>query len=94
MGALDAKPPKNHESPYFSYKGFLSIVLMALVDADCKFIWVDIGANGSASDAAIFNHSDMKGVIENGIIGFPAAGPLLMMTDRCLILFSEMMLFL
>ena len=76
MGALDAKPPKNHGSPYFSYKGFHSIVLMALVDADYKFIWVDIGANGSASDDAIFNHSDMKGVIENGTIGFSAADPL------------------
>ena len=49
---------------------------MALVNADYKFIGVDIGANGSASDAAMFNHSEMKEVIENGTIGFPAADPL------------------
>ena len=49
---------------------------MALVDADYKFIWVDIGANDPASDAANFNHSEMKEVIENGTIGFPAADPL------------------
>ena len=49
---------------------------MALVDGDYKFIWVDIGANGSASDAAIFNHSEMKEVIENDTICFPAADPL------------------
>ena len=48
---------------------------MALVDAYYKFIWVDLGANGSASDAVIFNHSEMKEVIENGTIGFPAADP-------------------
>ena len=49
---------------------------MALVGGDYKFIWVDIGANGSASDAAIFNHSEMKEVTENDTIGFPAADPL------------------
>ena len=38
---------------------------MALADADHKFIWVDIGVNGSASK--------LKEVIENGSIGFPAA---------------------
>ena len=76
VGALDAKPPKNDGSTYFSYKGFQSIVLMALVDADYKFILIDTGANGSASDAAIFNHSEMKEIIENGTIGFPAADPL------------------
>ena len=32
--------------------------------------------DGSTSDAAIFNRSEMKEVIENGIIGFPAADPL------------------
>ena len=41
-----------------------------------QVIWVDIGATGSASDAAIFNWSEMKEVIENGTIGFPAADPL------------------
>ena len=42
---------------------------MALVDADNKFIWVYLGrpwGNGSASDAGIFNNSEIKEVIENG----------------------------
>lgn len=51
------KCPKNGESLYFSHKGFHSIILMALVDANYKFIWVDVGANGSASDATVFNAS-------------------------------------
>ena len=45
---------------------------MALVDAD-KFIWVDIGTNGSASDADIQHQSELKEVIDNGTIGFPTA---------------------
>ncbi len=81
VGALDGKHiaircPKKSGSLYYNYKGFYSIVLMALVDADYRFIWVDVGAQGSASDAQIFNNSELKEAIESGDIGFPAADPL------------------
>lgn len=81
VGALDGKHiaiqcPRNGGSMYYNYKGFHSIVLMALVDADYKFSWVDVGANGCASDATIFNHSELKETFENGSIGLPAADPL------------------
>ena len=33
---------------------------MALVDADYKFIWADIGGMGSTSDAQIYNTSELK----------------------------------
>ena len=29
---------------------FFSLVLLALVDVEYKFLWVDIGSNGSSSD--------------------------------------------
>ncbi len=51
------KCPRGGGSLYFNYKKFHSIVLMALVDTDYKFIWIDVGANGSASDAQIFQSS-------------------------------------
>ena len=44
-----------------------------MVNADNKFIWADIGANGSASDAKVFGDCDLKEAIENGTIGLPAA---------------------
>ena len=47
-GALDGehvacKCTPNSGSTNHNYEGFFSIVLMALVDADYKFIWVDVG---------------------------------------------------
>ena len=32
---------------------------MAFVDADYKFIWADVGGTGSASDAKIYNDSEL-----------------------------------
>ena len=58
-GALDGKhivckcPPKRG-SQYYIYKGFYSIVLIALVDADYNFIWDDMTSTGCASDAQIY----------------------------------------
>ena len=49
---------------------------MALVDADYKFNWADIGGMGSASDAHIYNASELKECVEEGSIGFPDPEPL------------------
>ena len=73
-GALDGKhvacrcPPKSG-SLYFNYKGFYSIILLALVDADYKFIWADVGGAGSASDAQIYSDSELKQCAEDGTLG-------------------------
>ena len=76
VGALDGKHiaikcPKNGGSLYYNYKGFHSIILMALVDADYKFTWVEVGCHGSAGDAQVFNNSELKEAIDTGAINFP-----------------------
>ena len=38
---------------------------MALVNADYKFIWADVGSRGSASDAQIYNNSELKEFVED-----------------------------
>ena len=81
LGALDGKHiairrPRRGGSEFYNYKGFHSIVMLALVDADYKFMWVDIGCSGSWSDSQIFNQSELRNKIEDGSIGFPAPAPL------------------
>jgi DDE superfamily endonuclease len=77
IGALDGKhvhmfPPKNSGSLYYNYKEGFSIVLMALVDADYKFIGVDIGANGKCSDSGIWGPSKLRDIFAKNVVGIPA----------------------
>ncbi|XP_050715754.1 uncharacterized protein LOC126998310 [Eriocheir sinensis] len=64
IGALDGKhtaikSPRNQGSVYYNYKGFHSIILLALVDAGHKFIFIDCGSNGSASDSGVFRDTQL-----------------------------------
>ena len=81
LGALDGKhvalkKPKNTGALYHNYKGFFSIVMLALVDGQYKFRWVNTGTVGSCSDAQIFNASQLKRRIEDGRIGLPDPAPI------------------
>ena len=55
---IAVKKPKKSDSEYFNYKGYFSVVLLALVDADYKFLCINMGASGSSSDTQIFNCSN------------------------------------
>ena len=62
IGAIDGKhvqmySPRNSRSLFFNYKKHFSIVLLALVDADYRFRYVQVGDYGRNSDGGIFKNS-------------------------------------
>lgn len=53
-----------------------SIVLLALVDAQYRFMFVNVGSQGRISDGGVFAHSTLKTMLENDSLNLPAARPL------------------
>lgn len=76
VGALDGKrvliqKPANSGSLYFDYKGDFSIILMALVDSDYKFLYIDVGTNGRGSDAGVWSRCSLSAGLENNSVSLP-----------------------
>ena len=46
----------NSGSVYFNYKKTFSVILLALVDANYKFIMIDFNPFGRSSDGGLFSH--------------------------------------
>jgi hypothetical protein len=68
--------PKFTGTEYFNYKHFFSLVLLALVDADYQFLYVDVGAQGSASDGGVFLQTSLKKDLDLGKLQLPRERPL------------------
>ena len=76
LGAIDGKhvqieAPAHSGTLYHNYKGFFSIVLLAICDAKYNFILVDVGQYGSNNDSGVLAHSAMGNAFENNTLNLP-----------------------
>ena len=76
IGAIDGKhvlikPPPNSGSYYFNYKHSFSVVLLAIVDANYQFLYVDVGCNGRISDGGVFRNCDLYKQLEENQLNIP-----------------------
>ena len=67
--------PPNREFSYFNYKHSFSIVLLAVVDANYRFLYVDIGCNGRVSDGGMFRNSALSEGFESNSLHIPPPEP-------------------
>lgn len=81
VGAIDGKHvtlqcPIGSGSEFINYKGFFSIVLFALVDANYNFLFVDIGCQGRISDGGVFSNTELYKLMQQKRLNLPAPTPL------------------
>ena len=77
VGALDGKHinikcPKNTGSYCFICIGTFSVVLLGLVHADYKFIYVDVGCNGRIRDDGVFRNTSFFTAFEKNSLSISA----------------------
>ena len=70
LGALDGthipiRPPLGQETDYFNYKKYHSVVMLATVNSDLLFTYINVEALGRCNDASIYNRCILSEVIQD-----------------------------
>ena len=76
LGAIDSKHvrilhPPGTGSNYFNYKGFFSIVLLAVAGPNSEFIYADVGCQGRISDGGVLRNTDFYQALEQDKLSIP-----------------------
>ncbi|KAM4023521.1 uncharacterized protein ACNLHF_028188 [Anomaloglossus baeobatrachus] len=76
-GAIDGKhvriqQPHNSSSFFYNYKGFFSVILFAVVNANYEFIYVDVGINGRVSDGGALDYTEFGRRLNNDSLFLPS----------------------
>lgn len=77
IGSIDGKhvliqKPSLSGSLYYNYKKTCSIVLLAVADADCRFVVVDVGAYGRQNDGNVLQNSEFGKRLASHTLHLPA----------------------
>lgn len=64
--------PPNSGSDFYNYKGYFSVVMMAVVNANYEFIYVDVGKDGCSSDGGSIRDTSFHREIMAKTLHLPA----------------------
>ena len=64
--------PSKSGSEFYNYKKVYSVILLAIVDANYKFIYFDVGTNGRVNDALVFSKSTFNEVLQTNTLNLPS----------------------
>lgn len=67
-------PPANSGSEFYNYKGRHSMVLLAIADANYRFILCDFGTNGRISDGGVLKNTKFFEKLSKNLLSIPPAG--------------------
>ena len=59
--------PENTVGEFYNYKGTESILLMATVDVNYCFIYVNVGCQGSISHGGVLKNTEFYRKLENNL---------------------------
>lgn len=81
IGAIDGRHmaiqnPVGAGSVYHNYKGFFSIVLLAVCDSNYCFTYANVGCQGRISDGGVFNQCSLARKLEENTLNLPPPEPL------------------
>lgn len=81
LGCIDGKHiriqcPEDSGSQFLNYKNYFSIVLMAVVDSNANFLYIDVGSNSRNSDGGVWNECSLRAAIDSDSLDIPAAANL------------------
>ncbi|XP_070390818.1 uncharacterized protein [Dermacentor albipictus] len=78
IGALDGchfpvSPPRESATDYRNYKGWYSIILLALVDHKYRFRYINVGSPGRCHDAYVYHRSRLADAVKGPLFRRPLA---------------------
>jgi len=66
--------PSKSGSEFYNYKKDYSVILLAIVGANCKFIYIDDGTNSRVNDALVFSKSTFNEALQTNTLNLPTEG--------------------
>lgn len=77
LGMIDGKyiritKPKQSGTSFYCHKGFFAIVLMAVVGANRRFLYINCGANGVQADSAILKNTSFYKQLTTNNLNMPS----------------------